>query len=170
MLTSTQTSVALRPVRPEDEAFLYEVYASTRADEMALVDWSEEQKDAFLRMQFNAQAHFYQENYPGAEFQVILWDDQPAGRLYIHRRPDEIRIMDIALLPEYRRHGIGSHLLNQILDEARANRLPVTIHVERMSPAMRLYDRLGFRLLEEKGIYYLMEWTPMMMEVSGHAG
>lgn len=152
-------TIELRTVAESDRDFLFSVYASTRADEMARVDWTTEQKEAFLRMQFNAQTQFYIENYPGAEFQVITWNDQPIGRLYIHRREAEIRIMDIALLPGYRNLGIGSALLQDILEQGLNFNLPVTIHVEQFNPAMRLYKRMGFRQKEDKGVYLLMEWS-----------
>lgn len=164
------TSCVLRPTTPSDEEFLLNVYASTRADEMARVDWDDAQKDAFLRMQFNAQHQYYVENYVGAEFSVILQNDQPVGRLYIHRRTNEIRIMDIALLPEYRKQGIGSSLIQEILQQGTDSQLPVTIHVERFNPALHLYERLGFRQKEDKGVYWLMEWTPNHTLEQGHAG
>lgn len=163
-------SISLRAITLEDEPFLFAVYSSTRADELALVDWSAEQKDAFLRMQFVAQSRHYTENYPDAEFQVIELDGQRIGRLYTQRRENEIRIMDIALLPEVRGRGIGTGLLNEILDEARAGNLPVTIHVERMNPALHLYERLGFYFLEQRGIYFLMEWRAVIMEAEKHVG
>lgn len=164
------TSHVLRPTTPSDEEFLLNVYASTRADEMARVDWDDAQKDAFLRMQFNAQHQYYVENYIGAEFSVILQNDQPVGRLYIHRRKNEIRIMDIALLPEYRKQGIGSSLIQEILQQGKDSQLPVTIHVERFNPALHLYERLGFRQKEDKGVYWLMEWTPNHTREQGHVG
>jgi GNAT superfamily N-acetyltransferase len=131
---------------------------------MDLVDWSTAQKEAFVQMQFRAQARFYKDNYPRAEYQVILLDGHPVGRLYIDRRVDEIRIIDIALLPEFRRRGIGSSLLNEILQEATTNRLPVAIHVERFNPALHLYERLGFCLAEDKGVYLFMKWFPPVLE------
>jgi GNAT superfamily N-acetyltransferase len=162
--------IALRASKASDAEFLFSVYASTRADEMTLVDWTEEQKAAFLRMQFRAQSQYYIENYPGAEFNIILLDGKPVGRLYIHRRPNEIRIMDIALLPEFRQRGIGTFLMNQVLEEAKSSSTPVTIHVERFNPAMQLYERLGFHLKEDRGVYHLLEWSPVGLEVSTHAG
>jgi GNAT superfamily N-acetyltransferase len=153
-------SVALRPISPADRDFLRRVYAGTRAEELALVDWDDAQKDAFLTMQFEAQHAYYQENYPRAAFGVILLDHQPIGRLYLDRRADEIRIIDIALLPEHRRRGIGLAFLEAILAEGARAGLLVTIHVERFNPAMRLYDRLGFQTIEDKGVYLLMEWSP----------
>jgi ribosomal protein S18 acetylase RimI-like enzyme len=161
-------SISLRPISPADEEFLFAIYASTREDELAKLDWNAAQKQLFLRMQFDAQARFYEANYPGATFQVILYEDQPVGRLYLQDRTDGIRIMDIALLPRFRNHGIGTTLLGEILMNGQNKNLPVTIHVERTNPALHWYQRLGFRLLEDKGVYLLMEWTPNPMEVGVH--
>lgn len=152
--------IRLRTIEASDEGFLFDVYASTRADEMALVDWSAAQAGTFLRMQFEAQHTYYTENYRGAQFQVILYEGQPAGRFYVHRRAGEIRIMEIALLPEFRNRGIGTALVNEVLAEARSLKLPVSIHVERFNPALALYQRLGFRLKEDKGVYLLLECSP----------
>jgi ribosomal protein S18 acetylase RimI-like enzyme len=154
-----ESTVTLRPVTPGDEEFLYQVYASTRAGEMVLVDWTPEQKDAFLRMQFRAQSQYYREHYVGASFQMILLGDGPVGRLYVARWEREIRIMDIALLPEYCGRGIGSALLRTLLAEGQATGRRVSIHVECNNPALRLYTRLGFRHVGDHGIYYLMEWS-----------
>lgn len=153
-------TITLRPIRPDDEAFLYRVYASTREDELAVLDWDRAQKEEFLRMQFRAQHTFYLEQFTQAQFDLIVLDGEPVGRLYVDRRSDEIRIVDIALLTEHRRRGIGSRLLNDLLAEARAAGLPVRIHVEQNNPALGLYHRLGFRRIADKGVYFLMEWTP----------
>lgn len=153
-------SITLRPIRPEDQPFLTAVYASTRQEELAMVPWSDEQKAAFLQMQADAQHKYYQENYLGAEFLVIFRDEQPVGRLYVHRRVDEIRIVDIALLPDHRRAGIGGGLLRQLIDEADRAGLPLTIHVEHFNPARRLYERLGFHPVSDTGVYLFMERSP----------
>jgi ribosomal protein S18 acetylase RimI-like enzyme len=143
----------LRPVEPGDREFLYRVYASTRTEELAVVPWDEQQKDAFLRAQFDAQDAWWRENYGGASFDVIVVDGEPAGRLYVHRGDTEIRIVDIALLPEHRGKGIGTRLLRDVIAEGKR----VTIHVERMNPALRLYERLGFEVAEDKGVYLFLE-------------
>jgi ribosomal protein S18 acetylase RimI-like enzyme len=117
-------------------------------------------KDAFVRQQFTAQHAWYQEHYVGAEFQVILVDGLRAGRLYLHRRPAEIRLVDITFLPEFRSGGLGSSILRDLLAESEAAGKPLTIHVEIYNPAMQLYERLGFRPIEERGPYRLMEWRP----------
>lgn len=157
---NTQTEITFRPITSDDEALLYRIYASTREDEMALVDWDEAQKAAFLMMQFTAQHRYYQEYYPDAAFDIILLNGQPAGRLYVDRWPEEVRIIDITLLPEYRNAGIGTTLLKGILQEAAQAGKRVSIHVERFNPAMHLYERLGFSMVGEHGVYYLMEWLP----------
>ena len=150
----------LRPITPEDRDFLLRVYASTREEELALTSWDESQKREFLAGQFAAQDTWYHERYPGATLDVILVDGVPAGRLYVHRREREIRLMDIALLPDFRGAGIGTRLLNGLFAEAAAAGKTLTIHVEAYNPARRLYERLGFQKIGEHGVYHLMEWTP----------
>ncbi len=150
---------SLRPIQPEDETLLFEIYASTRTEELALLDWSDAQKEAFLRMQFAAQHQHYQNAFPDARFDIILSGERPIGRLYVHRRPDELHIVDIALLPEHRNQGVGSSLLKELLAEARDAGKRVRIHVERNNPALHLYERLGFNRIGDTGIYFLMEWS-----------
>lgn len=137
---------------------MYAVYASTRTDELALTDWDEAQKAEFLDMQFSAQHQYYQEHYRDTDFLVISRSGQQVGRLYIARWPDEIRIVDLAILPEYRNAGTGTHILKSILQEASAVSKPVRIHVERFNPAQNLYRRLGFIKTGEHGVYDLMQW------------
>ena len=153
-------SVACRHSRETDSEFIYAVYASTRIEELAQVSWTSEERERFLRQQFQAQDHTYRNNYPGAEFLIIVVDAADAGRLYVHRRPDEIRIMDVALLPGFRGQGIGTYLLKEFLREGETSSRSVTIHVEAFSPALRLYQRLGFGQVAENGVYCLMEWRP----------
>jgi len=152
--------IFLRPADAADDAFLCRVYGSTRELELAQVDWDDGQKDAFVRMQYDAQRRYYEENYSGASFDVVLVDGEPAGRLYVARWPHEIRIVDIALLPEYRNRGLGSTLLGDLLAEGAAAGTPVSIHVERFNPALRLYDRLGFSIVEDRGVYFFLRWHP----------
>jgi len=148
----------LRPAGEADLDFLYLLYTSSRADEMAMLDWSIQEKEAFLRMQFDAQHQYYHERFSAAKFDIIEFDNETIGRLYVDRRADEIRIIDIALLPEYRGKGIGGKFMESLIDEAAGSQLSVTIHVEHNNPAMRLYQRLGFRHIHDEGVYYFMEW------------
>jgi GNAT superfamily N-acetyltransferase len=153
-------AVGFRPANDADQQFLCTLYASTRADEMSQVDWPEEQRDAFLQMQFNAQHRYYHEQFPAASYLVVERNGEAIGRIYLDRRSDELRLIDIALMPKARNQGLGKALLLDLLDEAQANGLPVRIHVERFNPARRLYLRLGFMQIEDQGIYQLMEWRP----------
>lgn len=150
----------MRPITAADEGFLSRVYASTRQEELAVLNWSEQERAEFLLLQFRAQHTFYLERFAGAQFDIVLLNGQEAGRLYLDRRADEFRIIDIALLPEYRNRGIGTGLLREIQAEAESAGLPVRIHVERNNPALSLYHRLGFGEVGENGVYYLMEWVP----------
>lgn len=153
----TSGVVTLRQVEPGDEELLYRIYASTRTEEIALVPWDDAEKDAFLRAQFNAQTRWYHEHYVGANWAIVLVDDEPCGRFYVFHGGTEIRIMDIALLPEHHGGGIGSSLLRDLLADADTEGRRVTIHVERLNPARRLYARLGFSVAEDKGVYLLLE-------------
>lgn len=142
-----------------DRELLFAVYAGTRTEEMALVPgWSDEQKGAFLRQQFEAQDRYYREHYPGASFDVIVAEGVGVGRLYVARWPEEIRLVDLALLPEHRAFGLGTRVLSDLQDEARASDRPLRIHVERYNRALRLYERLGFRVIEDRGVYLFLEW------------
>jgi ribosomal protein S18 acetylase RimI-like enzyme len=152
--------IALRPVTPADGSFLLEIYASTRADEMALLPWPDEQKQAFVLAQFNAQRQHYQQTYPEANHDVILFNGRLVGRLYIARLETEIRIVDITLHPRDRNRGIGSNLLRSLLGEASDCGKLLRIYVESFNPSLRLFERLGFSRSEEQGIHVLMEWSP----------
>jgi ribosomal protein S18 acetylase RimI-like enzyme len=152
--------VALRPLTESDEPFALSVYASTREEELALVPWSDEQKAAFVAMQFAAQSAHYAQHYTGMSSDVILVDGEPAGRLLVARWPEEIRIVDIALLPAFRGRGAGSALLRDLIAEATEHGKPLSIHVERDNRALELYERLGFRPVGETGVHLRMQWEP----------
>jgi ribosomal protein S18 acetylase RimI-like enzyme len=150
--------VTLRAATADDEPFLREVYASTRALELAAVPWTDGQKAQFCDMQFDAQDTDYRRNYPAAQSLIIARSGTSVGRLYADRRETEIHILDIALLPAHRGRGIGGGLLRDLQEEARAAGKTLGIHVEKFNPALRLYERLGFRPKEDLGVYLLMEW------------
>jgi ribosomal protein S18 acetylase RimI-like enzyme len=150
----------LRPVRTDDAEFLFRLYASTRADELRPVPWDAARKEAFLRSQFAAQTTQYAATYADADFRVVEVDGRAAGRLVVHRGSDEVRIVDVSLLPEHRGRGLGTTLVGDVLAEAGDRGRRVTIHVERTNPALRLYARLGFRLAEDRGVYLFLEWLP----------
>lgn len=152
--------ITLRRIEPNDEEFLLRVYASTRLDEMALVPWDEAQKQAFLTMQFTAQDHYYREKYPKAQYSVILVNGQPVGRLYLDRNSQEIRIIDLTVLPEYGDPELETALLNDLQTEATATEKPLHIYLESFNPALRFFEGMGFFKIGEHGIYLLLEWSP----------
>lgn len=154
-------SISLKPFDPEtDFAFLYEVYAGTRREEFQIIDWPQEQIEELLKMQFHAQHTFYHQSWPDAQYLVISTDGKKIGRLYKDYREDEIRVIDIALLPEHRNKGVGGVLMREILNEAGERNLFVRIHVEKNNPAMRFYHRLGFVKVGGTEVYDLMEHPP----------
>jgi GNAT superfamily N-acetyltransferase len=156
----TASSITLRPVRPDDERFLMEVYAATRTDELNLTNWSQRERQTFIEMQFAAQQQYYRSRFPEAEHSIILLNDLRAGRLYVARTEEEIRILDIAMAAEYRNAGIGSSILKGLMAEAEKSERPVRIYVERFNPSLRLFERLGFSSIENTPSHFLMQWRP----------
>jgi ribosomal protein S18 acetylase RimI-like enzyme len=152
--------VALRPVTDADRDLLVSVYGSTREEELSQVEWAEGQREAFVRMQFDAQDREYRRHNPDGSFDVIEVEGRPAGRLYVDRRPGDLRIVDIALLPEARGQGVGAGLIAGLQRAAAGEGRIVSIHVEAHNPAARLYERLGFVVAADLGVYRRMEWTP----------
>lgn len=144
----------------DDFEFIVRLYASTRAEELAPVPWPEEAKLAFLRSQCELQHAHYQKYYPQAELLLIERNRLPIGRIYVHEGAQEIRLMDIAFVPEQRGQGIGTRLVTALLTYAQTRGANVTLHVEPQNPAQRLYARLGFHLLEDRGMYHFLEWRP----------
>lgn len=153
--------LALRPERHEaDASFVDALYASTRLDELAQTGWSEEEILAFLTEQSKLQKKHYLEHYPDASYLLFLADQQPVGRLYLHQTDEELRVMDIALLPQWRGQGYGTRIMQALLGFSRRRGWAVTLHVEFFNPATRLYERLGFREVETHGIHRFMRWLP----------
>jgi ribosomal protein S18 acetylase RimI-like enzyme len=158
-ILTSRGPVHLRPAIDADREFLLALYGSVRAEELAMVTWEEGQREAFVRMQFDAQDSEYRRINPNGTFDVIELQGRPVGRLYVDRRPTEIRIVDISLLPEFRGAGIGGGLLDELMREAAASGRRLTIHVEITNRAERLYSRLGFVEAARQGPYRRMEWT-----------
>lgn len=151
--------LSLRTVRNQDEDFLFRLYASTRQEEISAWGWDATQQNAFLRMQFRAQRQGYAADYAGADHQVILADDEPVGRLMVHRTEKEVRLVDIAVLSEYRNRGLGAALIRDLMAECQASRKPLRLQVAKGNRAARLYERLGFLQTGEDEIYYHMWWN-----------
>jgi ribosomal protein S18 acetylase RimI-like enzyme len=143
------------------------VYGSTREEELAMTNWTEWQRMAFLQMQLNAQHSHYREHHPDAEYQVIILDDVQIGRLYIARKQNEIRILDVTLLPEFRNRGTGTSMLNDLIAEAEETQKTLTIYVESFNRSLGLFKRLGFSKIGEHGYSHLMEWRPDGLKAKG---
>lgn len=142
------------------EPFLLEVYASARADEMAQIPWSDEQKTAFLHSQLQAQHEYYRSRYPNGSFNIIKSGNASIGRLYLAELDDEIRIIDITILPEYRHQNTGAEMIVKILQKCETLGKPAQIYIESYNPSAKLFARLGFEPTAVEGIYLLWRWTP----------
>lgn len=149
-----------RPVEPGDREFLGELYWDVRREELAPIDWPEQAKRDFVQQQYDLQHAHYVKNYPGADLLLIAHGDESIGRVYVFRSAREIRLMDIALAPAWRNRGIGTRLIEELIDEASRRGHALTLHVEPNNPAQRLYRRFGFRLIEQRGVYDFLGWDP----------
>jgi ribosomal protein S18 acetylase RimI-like enzyme len=152
--------VSLRPRRAEDLEFVRDVYVAYRWEEVSATGWPEPVRIAFLHDQHRFQDAHYTKNYEGAAWGIVEVAGERAGRLYLFLAGSDLRIVDIALMPAFRNRGLGTALIHAVFQMAREAGLSrVSIHVEQNNPALRLYERLGFRMIEPRGIYFLMEWT-----------
>jgi ribosomal protein S18 acetylase RimI-like enzyme len=161
-LSKAGAKVSLRPVTPDDEDLLLKIYASTREDEMKqAADWTEEQKEMFLRWQLEMQRKDYEGRFPQADYQIILFKGEAAGRLWVARTPEQIRLLDIAILPRFQNHRIGTYLLRNLIEESEETEIPLRHMIFKLNTeARRFYERLGFRLKEDDRMYLLMERRP----------
>ena len=152
--------IQLRQVEEKDDSFIEAVYGSTRQDELNLTNWPEQQKRAFIIMQSMAQLAEYKKNYPGASFQIILYKKKLAGRFYAWENDNEIRLIDITLLPLFRGKGIGTILLKELIKKSNSLQKKISLHVEPGNRAFQLYRRLGFVYINNNGRHYYMERNP----------
>ena len=153
--------ISTRPVVEQDKPFIFELFKTTRAWEMSLVDWSDAQKETFLQQQFAAQTRQYQQNYPQGEHSLILLHGKPTGRIYTAESLYEVQLLDILLVPEARNQGIGSHLMAQLKERARQVNKPLRFYVWQLNhAAQRFYERHNCFCIGETGAYLHMEWNP----------
>ena len=162
---AVRLGIVVRPMTDDDLPFAEALYASTRAEELAATGWPAEQQRAFLAQQHGAQHAHYRSHYPGAEWLILEQGGERIGRLYLVEWAREFRIVDISLIPAARGQGVGAALLGDLIAAAATALKSVSIHVEVNNPARRLYDRLGFTVAEDKGVYLLMEWHPTAAQV-----
>lgn len=154
-------ATAFRPAAASDEEFLYQLYRATREDELNAAGFPPEQREPFLRMQFNAQKTHYEKFYPAAEHRIIIIDERPVGREYVKRFDEQILLVDLILLPEFCGLGIGTKLLKALCEEGDDTGKPFRLYVLKNNErALRLYERLGFKTIEDTGIYLFLERCP----------
>lgn len=149
----------LRPVTAEDNEFLYQLYCTTREDELNAAGFPHDQREPFLRMQFTAQKTHYEKFYSEAEHRIITSGEHAVGREYVNRAEDEILLVDLALLPEFCGGGIGTVLLEKLCDESKRTTKPLRLYAIKFNNrALKLYERLGFETIDDTGVYVLLEW------------
>ncbi|MFB4327172.1 GNAT family N-acetyltransferase [Paenibacillus sp. CR_12] len=149
-----------RPVTPDDRSFLFLLYCSTRQAEVEAHGWDDMMREQFLLMQWNAQQHSYAMQFPKAEQSILLQNNKKAGRMIVNRQKEKttITLIDISLLPEFQNRGIGTSLIRELQTEATKQQNLLSLSVLPTSPALRLYERLGFRKLESDGYHVRLEW------------
>ncbi len=154
-------TISLRLYNNDDLPFMQALYASTRENELAATNLSTLEKHNFLAQQFSAQIIHYTKHYSTDAFNIVEHNGEAVGRLFVDHWPQEIRVVDIALVPNYCNKGLGTYLFTKLFEQASKNKKAVTIHVEQNNPAKKLYERLGFTVKSNTNeIYLLMEWLP----------
>ncbi len=162
----TLADVRLRQATEADGSFLFSLFLRERAHEFSGVPWSAEQTRHLIRMQFDAQQRHYRSRFPDAAHELVLVNGEAAGRLSLDRQADQFLVVDFALMPEFRHLGIGSRIISSVQADAAAHGKPVTGHVRRDNPAVRFWQKLGFTLLDEDGLYFNMEWRSVAAKQS----
>ena len=158
---TSHREVSLRDATKADDDVLFSLFAVSRADLLlAIAGLDDQQREYLMRLQFQAQQDQYRSLYPNARQDLVVMQGDDIGQIRVAALDDELRLVDLCLLPEYRNHGIGSALLWDLLDEAANANKRVILHVSQGNPAARLYKRHGFSHAGEQGIYWRMEWVP----------
>lgn len=157
-LAKMKDKVKLRVALPEEEDILYSLFVSTRKSEFAILEWDEQQIEGLLRMQYDAQKAFYQQQFPNAKYEIIMYEGLGIGRLITEIQQEAIRLIDIFIIPEYRGRGICTALLREFQHVAAELRLPIELNVLMGNPAQRLYERCGFVVTGEVVPHVMMAW------------
>ena len=153
-------AIQLRAEESGDEPLLFELYASTREEELALTGWDDAMRQTFLNMQFRAMRQGYRSMFPQGQFSIILADGSPVGRVVVDRSAQELHIADIVVLKAHRSRGIGGRVMKDVIAEAAATGKPVRLQVLKQSRAISFYQRLGFSTICGNEVYDQMEWRP----------
>jgi ribosomal protein S18 acetylase RimI-like enzyme len=152
--------ISFKTISPSDQSFIEKLYRSTREKELSITNWPEDQKQRFCIMQSIAQEADYKKNYKDASYQLILYKNKAAGRLYLWETDKEIHIIDISLLPEFQGKGIGRQILTDIIQSAKEKNKIVALRVVPDNPAKKLYEKLGFNTISKEATRDYMECNP----------
>jgi ribosomal protein S18 acetylase RimI-like enzyme len=155
---SETADITLRPATATDREVLLAIFAASRSIELSMVPWDDERKQLFVAQQLDAQTAYYREKYPDATHDIIELEGKPVGRIYADRRPDEIAILDVAVLNECSRKGIGSTVIRRLQTEAAATRRSIGVLVEVYNPSQEFFIGLGFAAVSEDGMNRRFEW------------
>jgi len=155
------TGFRLRPVTPEDDPFLQELYADVHTPDLSLLGWEPTEMAALVDLQFRARRAAYRGDHPHAEDWAVMVDGEAAGRLLWARPPTGHRVVDLALLSRHRGHGIGTALLAEVLAVAAGAGVAVELAVEASNARLvRWYERLGFGVVSRGPVHLGMAWAP----------
>lgn len=159
MDSEVTNQISLRGVTARDREFLLRVYAAGRETELSVLPFDDAQKRAFCEHQLDAQTAYYQEKFPQASHDVILAEAEPIGRVYVDRGDKLISILDLVVLTEHRKKGVGTHIVTLLLDEAAADGKSVGVYVETFNPSQKFFRDLGFELVESDEVNLYFEWN-----------
>jgi ribosomal protein S18 acetylase RimI-like enzyme len=157
--------IFLRPVRNDEEDFWREVFCDSVSDHFSSLEMTENDLDNLLEMQFQAQNLDYRTNYPNASNDVILFNETKAGRVIHSTEHGDLHLIDLAVLSEFRNLGIGTKILKWLFGKSLRTRLPIRFYVEKMNPAFRLYEKLGFKVVTDVTSHFQMEWRPEKQKI-----
>lgn len=141
----------VRPATPADYAFLYHLYVATMKPYVAQVwGWDESMQPERFRQRFD----------PSRQ-RIVVANGQDIGVLEIDERPSNLFLANLRILPEFQGQGWGTRILRDLLAQAHGAGLPVTLQVLNVNhAARRLYERLGFRVVQETPTHYYMSAPP----------
>jgi ribosomal protein S18 acetylase RimI-like enzyme len=138
--------IGFRRATEADLDFLYALHVATMKEYVDRTwGWDDAQQEAA-----------YRRNHDPGAIQIITRDGQDIGMLYAEEREAEVFVAHIEISPEYQGRGIGSSILRGIVAEAALRQKTVSLRVLRVNPARSLYERLGFKIVEETTTHFSM--------------
>ena len=152
-------ALRLRPETPQDRSFRFQLFCDSRLPEWYRVELEPAVREKLMQTQFEAQAMTYAARFPQARFDIIELDGEPVGRIVVNRPGVMVHIVDHAIVPRLRNRGIGTAIMRALMDEAAQRNIPVRLKVaDGNDPSLKLYQRLGFGVIETAPYYLELEW------------